>query len=113
MKHVTDQQRGKEFITKLTKQQGRQGRPGTHPSWTDSCTARVIVIHKPPSVGTKNFAPATTRLQPKITLRSQHRQSGAEMTILGSLYQNLRVKTDFWINEMITQKLKELKREIV
>ena len=36
--------------------------------------------------GTKNVAPATTRLQPKITLLSRHRQSGAEMKILGSLY---------------------------
>ena len=35
----------------------------------------------------------------------------AEMIILGSLYYTLRVKTDLWINETITKKLKELMRD--
>ena len=67
--------------------------------------------HKPPSDGTKNTAHATMQLRPKITLTSRHRQSGAEMKILGSLYQTLRVKTALWINETITKQMKELRRD--
>ena len=69
--------RGREFVTQRTTQQGRQGRRITHPYWTGRWTARVVENHKPPSDGTKNFAPATTRLQPEITLKSRHRQSGS------------------------------------
>ena len=83
----------------------------TKPYWTDSWTAWVIENHKQPSDGTKNYAPATTRLQPKITLISRQRQSGAEMKILGTLYLTLRVKTDLWNNKTITKKLKKLKRD--
>ena len=54
---------------------------------------------------------ATTRLQPKITLISRHRQIGGEMKILRSLYHTLRVKNGPRINEMITEKLKELMRD--
>ena len=83
----------------------------TKPYWTDSWTAWVIENHKQPSDGTKNYAPATTRLQPKITLTSRQRQSGAEMKILGTLYLTLRVNTDLWNNKTITKKLKKLKRD--
>ena len=42
---------------------------------------------------------------------ARHKQSGAEMKILGSLYKALRVKTDLWTNATITKKLKELMRD--
>ena len=72
--------------------QRRQGRKSTNLYWTGSWKVRVIRNREPTPDGAKKFAPATTRLQPKILLISRHRQSGGETKILGSLFLTLRVK---------------------